>query len=465
MAGTFEVRNPANNALVGTLPLTTPKGLIDMVAKAKKAKEAWANAPLFKRAEILYRFCDLFQENISDIASTMSRELGKPITQSNFEVTDALRAARAYIEKANHLYGDVFPENFPGIQNDLVFTRREPLGIVLCIVPFNFPINLCIHKVIPALIMGNVAIVKAPSDNPLSVFKMLSLLEKAGLPDGVCQYMVCDKAECTKHLVESPDVQAVSLTGSTRAGIEIAQHGASTLKHIMLELGGNGPLIIFKDADLDYAVSVMIPGRTTNAGQSCQADKRFIIHRSIQKPLIEKLVERLKKMKIGDALDPQTEMSCLVSEEAAKNVELYIKHTIEQGAKCVYGGTRNGAFVTPTVLVDVTRDMDVAKDLEIFGPVFTIITFDTEEEAITIANNTQYGLSAGIISKDLKNALRIASKIHAGTVGVNGTGQYAHPEQPRGGYKMSGLGREGISGTLEEYSQLKSYVIRDVFDK
>ena len=237
------------------------------------------------------------------------------------------------------------------------------------------------------------------------------------------------------------------------------------MKHLFLELGGNDGNIVREDADIDYVTDEMIAGRIFNAGQTCCACKRWIVHTSIKDAVADMLVEKLKKLKIGDALDPQTDMSTVISEDKAIQVIEQVEHTIAQGAKCIYGGTRDGAIVMPTVLVDVDKSYDVASDLEIFGPVFPIIPFETDEEALEILNNCSFGLSSGIITKDLKKAIQMGSHIKSGAVVVNGQSSYRHMEQPFGGYKMTGLGREGINCTLEEHSQVKSYIVKSVFDK
>lgn len=466
MAKKLEVTNPFNGQVVETIDLAGEAELKQMLAKANAAKESWGRTPLHKRSKFLYRFVELIQENAEDISQTLSREMGKPIAQARMETLGSANITRGFVERANHIYGQTLPtDNQPGMENDIIFTMREPLGLIFCIIPFNYPVELFVHKVAPALAMGNVVIVKAPTKNPLAMLKLSKLFEQTGIPEGVVQSMVCERDDAHNFLITNPEVQAVSLTGSTAGGIEMAKGGASTLKHLFLELGGNDPTIIMEDADLDYAVEEMIGGRIFNAGQTCCASKRFIVHQSVIEPLTGKLVERLKKLKIGDPLDDGTDMGTLISEEAAQKVGEQIKYTVGQGAKLIYGGEVKGAVVTPAVLTGVKKTMDVAVDLEIFGPAFPMIPFATEDEALEIANATRYGLSAGIITKNTIRSMRMASKIKAGAVVVNGHSSYRHMEQAFGGYKMTGLGREGVSTTLEEHSQLKSFIIKAVFDK
>ncbi len=466
MSKKLDVINPYNGELVGSLPLADANTIQAMVAKAKAAQRVWGNMPIFKRAEIMYRYADLIKENTEELASTLTREMGKPINQTRFAVFTAYSVVRGFVEKATHLYGDVFPaDNLAGYENDLVFTMREPIGIAACVIPFNYPLDLFVHKVAPALIMGNAAIVKAPSTNPLAMHKLSRLFQKAGGPEGVVQSIVAERDVCRDNLLENPDVQIISMTGSTATGLKMAESGAKSLKRVYLELGGNDPALILDDADIDYAVEEVILGRIYNAGQTCCACKRIIVHESLAEAFTRKLIGQLKKLKIGDPLDPDMDMGTLISENAAKEVAEQIHHTVMQGATLAYGGDRKGAVVTPAVLTGVKKEMDVAVDMEIFGPAFPIIPFATDEEAISIANATRYGLQAGIITRDTIRSIRLAAKIKAGCVVLNGQGNYRHMDQPFGGYKMTGLGREGITHTLEEYSQEKAYVIRRVFNK
>jgi len=463
MADVLKIFNPCNNELVGAASLSSAPEVEEMVQKAVEVQVEWERAPLWERSEVLYKFIDLVQENQKDLAVTLCRETGKPIREACLEAGNCVGISRGFVERANHLYGDVFPtDNKPGFERDLIFTRREPLGVVACVVPFNYPLELFVQKVIPALVMGNSVIAKVPTANPLAALKMSALFAQAGAPANLVQTMACAREVYTEHLLKNKAVAAISLTGSSRAGVEMALCAAPTLKNLMLELGGNDGNIIRQDADLDYAVREMIAGRIFNAGQTCCACKRFIVHRSIKDDLTEKLIAALKKLKIGDAMDPEVDLAAVISEDKAREVIEQVELTIAQGARCVYGGTRNGAFVTPTVLADVDKSMDIASDLEIFGPVFPIIPYDTDEEALEIINNCSYGLSSGIITRDLSAALRLAAKIKAGACVVNGQSNYRHPEQPFGGYKMTGIGREGTVCTLEEMSQVKSIIAKGI---
>ncbi|MDR1044098.1 MAG: aldehyde dehydrogenase family protein [Candidatus Adiutrix sp.] len=466
MSKKLDVINPFNGELVESLTLADESAINATVAKAVAAKEGWAAAPMFKRAEIMYRYADLIIENMEDLVRLHAREMGKTIRQGRIDAITAANIVRGYTEKARHLYSDVFPaDNFPGLESDFIFTVREAIGVAACVIPFNFPLDLFAHKMAPAVIMGNPVIIKAPSANPLAMLKLSELFEKAGGPAGVVQSLVCERKVCQDNLIEHPDVKIVSMTGSTATGLKMAAGGAKSLKRVFLELGGNDPTIVLDDADVDYAVEEIAFGRIYNTGQTCCACKRFLIHESLVGEFTDKLIARLKKVLIGDPLDEKTEMGTLISESAAIKVMEQIEHTVGQGAKVLYGGQRQGAVVTPTVLGGVKKSMDVAVDLEIFGPVFPIIPFSSDQEAVEIANSTRYGLQGGIITKDVVRSMRLASQLKCGCVVLNGQGNYRHIEQPFGGYKMTGIGREGISYTLEEFSQLKTMVMRRVFNK
>ena len=460
----LKVLNPEDNSIVGTTELKNENDLEVIVDTACNSLGKWKALSIYERADILYRFADLIDTKYKDeLAELNTLELGKPILQSREECHDASEITRQTVERGKHLYGKVLTDSTPGIFGDLIYTKREPLGVIACIIPFNFPLELTAHKIAPALLMGNTVIVKAPTSNPLAVLKMGDILHEAGIPEGAAQFITCDRSASTEKIIKSPKVAAICMTGSTPAGVEIARNSADTLKTLMLELGGNDGLIIFDDVDLDKACEEIVTGRMINNGQICCSSKRLIVHNNIKDKLAAKLAERLAKLKVGSAMDPEAQITSLISESAARKVEEYINHTIKQGATLFYGSKREGARIYPTILTDVSKDMDIAKDLEIFGPVLPIIGFDTEEEAIEIINNSSYGLSSGILTKDLGRAFRIAPLIEAGATVINGTGHYRHYDQPFGGFKSSGIGREGISASLEECSQEKTYILKSSY--
>ena len=461
--GVIRILNPATQEFIDTVPKATASDVYQAIDAAQAGKRIWANTPTHERVRILSRCADAIEEHLEDLAQSLSREMGKIIQEARGEIRVSTQTIRGYAEAAAHHYGKTLTDSQKGIEKDILFTRHEPLGVVACITPFNYPVLLVAHKMAAALATGNAVIVKPASDNPLTLIKLVALCLEQGIPGNVLQIITGSGEVVGKILAESPKVNAISLTGSTEVGISLAETGAKTLKRVFLELGGNDPFIVLDDADISKAIAAAVEGRLENAGQTCCSSKRFLIHESIHDVFIKKLLEALSKIKHGSPQDDETEYGCLINGNAAQKVELQIQKTIEQGAKLICGGhAYNITYFEPTILDDVTLDMDIAKDMEVFGPVFPIITFKTDEDAVKIANASRYGLQAGIMTKSVDRAMRIAANLQCGAVVINGSGNYRHIEQPFGGYKMSGFGREGISGTLAEMTQEKTYVLKDV---
>lgn len=457
------VTNPMTNEVLDELVLAEANDVQEMVDKALAAQENWVNTPVHERAAYLYKMADAMEADQESIAQLMALDMAKPILQARVEAEDGIKLLRAAAERAKHLYGEVLSDSGPGFEGDLVFTKREPLGTIACIIPFNYPTELTFQKVAPALVMGNTVLVKAPSSNPLVVMSFDKYAKEAGFPEGVVQFFVAGRDAVNEKIISNPQIDAISLTGSTAAGKQMVKMGADTLKRMFLELGGNDALVIFDDTDLDKVLDEMVAARMENNGQVCCSTKRFVVQSGIYDAVCEGIAARLNALKRGPATEEDADVTCLVNEQAAITVEGQIQKTIEQGARLVTGGTRTGARIEPTVLADVTKDMDIASDMEVFGPVFPLIRFETEEEGIAIANNSIYGLSSGVMTSDMNRAFRVASKLKAGGTVVNGTGLYRHLDQPFGGYKQSGLGREGISISLEEFSHIKVYVVKGAF--
>ncbi len=462
---TIDITNPSNGKLVDTVPNATKEDVDKAVAAAVKGQKVWAKVPVHERADILYKFLDLVEQNKEDLAQTLSEETGKPITEARGEIGNIPIAFKAFIEKAKHLYGETIPAGIEqGQEKHLQLVTKEPLGVIACIIPFNFPCDLFDQKVAPALMAGNAAIVKPPHQNPLTLCKLTTFLVEAGVPNGAIQVITGWGEESGAWLTAHPDVHGITFTGSTRVGIITAHAAADHLAHVALELGGNDAFIVCEDADIDLAVEEMIWGRMYNTGQVCCASKRFIVHNSVKDEFAKKAVERIQKIKRGDIADPATEMGCLISEDAAKSVEEQVNLTVKQGGKIVLGGKRDGAFYDPTVIVDVPKTADVAKDLEIFGPVVPIIGFDTIEEAVEIANSSIYGLSGCVFTADYKKAYKVASELECGGAVINGASFFRSFEMPFGGYKYSGLGTEGVLSTYDEVTRTKTIVLKNLID-
>jgi len=460
----IEVSNPATNELIDTVPDSTLED-VDMAVKlAKDAQVEWAKTSIHERASILMKFTELVYEDRENLAVLLSNETGKPIKEARAEVANVQIGVPAFVEKAKHLYGKVIPEGIEaGQEKNLQIVKYYPLGVVAAIIPFNFPLDLFCQKIPAALLMGNSVIIKPSTYNPLTLTKFGYLLRKAGVPAGVVEVLHGEGKVVGQGLAKHKDVALISLTGSTAAGIETMASASTHLHHVMLELGGNDAFIVLDDADIDLAVEEVIWGRFYNTGQVCCASKRFLIHNSKKEEFTKKLIERVSKIKRGDLMDEETELGCLINERAAKRVEEQVNLTVKQGAKIVLGGKRDGAFYDPTILVDVTRDMDVMRDMEIFGPVIPICGFETIDEAIEIANSSCFGLCGCVFSKNMKKCAYVSERLEVGGAVINGASFFRAFEMPFGGWKYSGIGNEGVMTTLEEMSRKKTTVLKNIF--
>lgn len=459
----IRITNPATSELIDTVPESTKEDCARAVQVAKVAQKEWEKVPLHERANILMKFVQLVEENKDELASLLSRETGKPITEAYGEIANVSIGVPAFCEMAKHEYGKLIPNGQEkGNENTIQYTIQAPLGVVVAIIPFNFPSDLFCQKVPSALLMGNSVVLKPSPHNPLTLTRYAELLIKAGLPVGVINVVNGTGGMAAQALAADPDVALVSLTGATSSGKETMKTCSSNLTHVMLELGGNDAFILDKDGDVDLAVEETIWGRFYNTGQVCCASKRFLIHRNVLDEYVSKLKERISRIKLGMPSDPTVQLGCLVSEQAAINVEKQVNDMVALGARIELGGQRDGAFYRPTILMDVTRDMPVAKDMEIFGPVVSIIAFDDINEAIEIANQSSFGLCGCIISRDINNAMKIAGRLECGGVVINGASFFRSFEMPFGGWKYSGIGNEGVMTTLKEMSRTKTVVLKNI---
>lgn len=459
----IEVKNPATNELIDTVPSLSAEEVNEAVDYAYEAQKEWAKLSIHERCDILTKFVSLVERDKDSLAKTLSDETGKPIKEAYNEIANISIGVPAYVEKIKHDYGNMIPRGTEkGQENTIQYTIQQPLGVMVAIIPFNFPSDIFINKIPPALLMGNAAILKPASVNPLTLTKYVELLVEAGVPAGVISVVHGSGSVVGSALTSNKKVNIVSLTGSTAAGIDAAKNCAEHLAHSSLELGGNDAFILCEDGDIDLAVEETVWGRLYNTGQVCCASKRFLIQNSVKQQYIDKMIEKIKTLKVGYPSEMDTDIGCLISEEAAIEVENQVNKTIEQGAKVVYGGRRNGAFYEPTIIDGITKDMDVAKDMEIFGPVISIIGFDTIEEAVEIANQSIYGLSGSIITKDMNKAIKVSEAMECGGFVINGASFFRSFEQPFGGWKYSGIGNEGIMTTLREMSRTKTVILKNI---
>ncbi len=461
---TFDVIAPATGIVVDNVPKATAEDIEKAVTAAVKGQKEWEKFSVTERADVLYKFIDIVELNKESLAQTLCAENGKPITEARAEIGNIKIAFRAFAEHAKHYYGSIIPPGTEaGQENHIQMVTREPIGVVACIIPFNFPCDLYDQKVAPALMMGNAAIVLPSSDNPLTLMRLTEMLVEAGVPDGAIQCLTAPGA-VKDAAVSDPRVHLVTLTGSTEVGIGTAKIAAENLTHTALELGGNDAFIVLDDGDVDLAVDELIWARMYNTGQVCCASKRFLIHNSLKDEFAEKAVAKIKELNYGDPAKDETQIACLISEKAAIKVEKEVALTVEQGGRIILGGKRDGAFYEPTVIVDVPKTADVAKDMEIFGPVVPIIGFDTDEEAIEIANSSVFGLSSCVFSKDQKRAFKVARAMEAGGAVINGASFFRSFEMPFGGWKHSGIGTEGVMSTFDEMTRVKTIVLKNIID-
>ena len=460
---TFDVVDPASGRVMATAPLGGRADVDRAVDAARKAfddRKGWANWAAGKRGRSLAKLADLIKKNSEELAQLESRNVGKPITGARGEVIGASLVFDYYAGAANKLYGQTIPVSKPGLD----LTLREPIGVVGLIVPWNFPILMASWKVAPALAAGNTAILKPASYTPLTAIRLGELALEAGIPPGVLNVVTGPGGTAGASIAAHDGIGKVAFTGETTTGQEIMRLASGNVKKISLELGGKSPNIVFADADLEKFARESPYSVFDNAGQDCCARSRILVERSAHERVVELFAEATRNVKVGDPSDEATEVGTLVSARQRDRVKDYIEIGLGEGATIVVGGTEpddpalaDGAYLLPTVFDGVSNDMRIAKE-EIFGPVVSIIPFDTEEEALRLANATPYGLSGSIWSRDIGKALRAAKALQAGVISVNSNSS-VHTEAPFGGYKMSGIGRELGMSALDLYTETKNVFI------
>ena len=447
-----EVINPYNGEVIDTIPIAH-RQIADMaIEAANDAKSALTEMSAFKISNKLFNVVDKLRKKRQEFAELLTLEVGKPINESLVEVDRSIETLKLAAEEAKRIYGESVPLD-AGLNGKgfFAFTQRMPLGVVVAIAPFNYPLNLTIHKIAPAIACKNTVIVKPPSEAPLTVMKFCELLNEE-FPDGVVNADTGYGSEVGDYLVTSADVDKVSFTGSVPTGLMISQKAG--MKKVTLELGGNDPMIVLKDADIDKAIKGVINGAFLNAGQVCMGVKRIIIDESIADEFVQKLVVATEKLVMGNPQDTKTTLGTLISKKAAIQVEQAVNDAVEKGAKILTGGNREDAFYEATVIDNVSPDMDLVQN-ETFGPIAPIIRVKNLDEAIEIANDTEYGLQAGVFTNDYYAAMRCANEIEAGTVFVNKQSTFRTDNMPFGGFKNSGIGKEGVKYAFDEMTKTK----------
>jgi acyl-CoA reductase-like NAD-dependent aldehyde dehydrogenase len=460
---TFDVVNPATGSVIATAPLGGREDVDRAVAAARKAfddPKGWATWAAGKRGRTLAKFAALVKQNSEELAQLETANGGKPITSSRGEVVGASLVFDYYAGAANKVFGQTIPVSKPGID----MTLREPIGVVGLIIPWNFPILMASWKLGPALAAGNACILKPASYTPLTAIRLGELALEAGIPAGILNVVTGPGGSAGASIAAHPGVGKVAFTGETTTGQEIMRLASSNVKKISLELGGKSPNIVFADADLAKFARESPYSVFDNCGQDCCARSRILVERSVHDEVVELFAAATRNVKVGDPLDDATEVGTLVSSKQRDRVKDYIEIGLGEGANIVVGGVAPddpalaaGAYLMPTVFDGVTNEMRIAKE-EIFGPVVSVIPFDTEEEALRLANATPYGLSGSIWSRDIGRALRAAKALQAGVISINSNSS-VHTEAPFGGYKMSGIGRELGMSALDLYTETKNVFI------
>ena len=452
----FDVIYPASGAVIAQIHAGTDQIIEQALGAAQAAQQDWAARSGTERGRVLRRAADLIRARNRELSVLETHDTGKPLSETLY--ADATSGADA-LEYFGGLAGNVTGEHIQ-LGEDWVYTRREALGICLGIGAWNYPTQIACWKAAPALACGNAMIFKPSETTPLCALKIAEILSEAGLPDGVFN-VVQGQGDVGAALLQDPRINKVSLTGSVATGRKVYQSAAADLKQVTLELGGKSPLIIFEDADLENAVGGAILANFYSSGQICSNGTRVFVHKAIKEAFLDRLSARLEQAVIGDPLDETTNFGPLVSDRQMQIVQGFIAQGISEGARLVCGGRRlerPGYYLAPTVFADVSDQMTIARE-EIFGPVLSVLDFDDEGDVVARANNTEYGLSAGVFTRDISRAHRVIGKLQAGSCFINSYND-APVEAPFGGMKLSGIGRENSKNAIEHYSQLKSVYVR-----
>jgi len=450
---TTEIRNPANGEVLGSVPHMGGAETRRAIEAAHVALPLWAKKTAAERAKLMRRWFDLMLANVDDLAVIMTAEQGKPLAESKGEIAYAASFIEWFAEEGKRLYGDIIP----GHQADKrIMVLRQPIGVVAAITPWNFPAAMITRKAGPAIAAGCPIVVKPAPQTPFSALAMAELAQRAGIPAGVFNVVTGDAVAIGGEFTGNDKVRKLSFTGSTPVGKLLMSQCAGTVKKVALELGGNAPFLVLDDADLDAAVTGAIQSKYRNTGQTCVCANRFIVASAVYDAFTQKLTEAVRKLRVGDGLKGETDQGPLIDAKALAKVENHIADAKSKGAKVITGGKRHalgGTFYEPTVLTDVSRDMILARE-ETFGPVAPLFRVDTDEQAVKLANDTEFGLAAYVYTRDLARSWRVTEALEYGIVGLN-TGLISTEVAPFGGVKESGSGREGSKYGILEFTELK----------
>jgi len=459
-----DVVSPGSGDVIERVSIATDREVVrKAIDIAHDAFNKFSREPLINRIKILRRAADLMESSSEELAKILAVEAGKPIRDARVEVSRAISLFRIAAEEAKMvLEGRVHRvdayEYPPGNENRVVMEVREPIGVVGAILPFNFPANSFAHKVAPNIAVGNTVVVKPASATPLSALELASIMYRAGLPKGVLSVIPGPASVVGDEIVSNRKIQGITFTGSTVTGLAIASKAVSTGKRVMMEMGGSDPIIVLEDADVLRAAQIAARARYEYAGQNCNAGKRIIVHDKVRDKFVDAFLESVRRIRVGDPLSEDTDMGPVISEDSLKNLEGVIREAVERGGKLLHGGERmrlRGFYLTPTVIYEPPPSSRVMME-EVFGPVAPIASFSKDEEALEIANMTDYGLQAAIFTKDVARALRMARELRVGGVMINDSTRLRWDALPFGGAKLSGLGgREGVRSTIINLTEVK----------
>ena len=450
---TLPVSNPATAEVLGTVPKMGAAETRRAIDAAEKAFPAWRALTGKARAGILRRWFDLMMENQDDLAVLMTAEQGKPLAESKGEIAYAASFIEWFAEEGKRIYGDTIPTHLPDRR---IIVLKEPIGVTVAITPWNFPAAMITRKVGPALAAGCPMLVKPASLTPYSALALAELAERAGIPAGVFGVVTGSSSAIGGEMTSNPNVRKLSFTGSTEIGKLLMKQCAGTVKKLSLELGGNAPFIVLDDADLDAAVDGAVASKYRNTGQTCVCANRFLVQDGVYDAFMGKLSEAVAQLRVGDGLKGEVEQGPLIEMAAVEKIEAHIADAVAKGARLVAGGRRHdlgGTFFEPTILADASPDMMVARE-ETFGPLAAVFRFETDEQAVQMANDTEFGLAAYFYGRDVGRIWRLAEALEYGILGVN-TGIISTEVAPFGGVKESGIGREGSKYGIEDYLEIK----------
>jgi len=450
---TLSVRNPATGEVIGTVPAMSGAETRRAIEAANAAWPAWRAMLAKDRAVILHKLAKLMHENADDLAAIMTAEQGKPLAESKGEVVYSASFIEWFADEGRRVYGETIPQNAKGRR---IIVTKEPIGVFAAITPWNFPSAMITRKAGPGWAAGCTGVIRPASQTPFSALAIAVLAERAGMPAGVCNVITGPSGETGKELTANPIVRKLSFTGSTEVGRVLLAQCAATIKKTSMELGGNAPFIVFDDADLDAAVQGAMASKYRNTGQTCVCANRILVQDGVYDAFAKKLKEAVEGLKVGPGMEPGVTQGPLINADAVAKVEEHIADALAQGATIVTGGHRHklgGNFFEPTVLANVPHGAKIFSE-ETFGPVAPLFRFKTEEEAIRLANDTEFGLAAYFYARDVGRIFRVAEGLEYGIVGIN-EGIISTAEVPFGGFKQSGLGREGSHMGIEEYLEVK----------